>query len=227
MCALVGPNAAGKSTLLRLLMGHHTPWSGQVCLDGTPLRRRATCTRAHLISYVPQQGSVAFAFTVEEMVRMGIHAGGGYLSSAARAMSMCEVEALHDRVFQHLSTGQQQRVVLARAIAQSSAHGRFMLLDEPVSAMDVAHAHRTMALLRTLAAKGLGVLAVLHDIDLAARYADDVWLMAGGELTASGPWDEVLTTDNLEPVYGVHLERIASGSGRRPMFYVQPPGTMA
>jgi len=225
-CALVGPNASGKSTLLRLMMGHHVPWTGDVCLDGVSVRRHTTRQRARRISYVPPHGAAAFSYTVAEVVRMGLHVQGEDRQVMDAALGVCAVRDLRHCVFNQLSSGQQQRVMLARAVAQATSGGRFMLLDEPVSAMDVGHAHAAMELLRRMTSGGLGVLAVLHDIGLAARYADDVWLMNEGRIVASGFWDNVLTTERLQHVYGIRLEQIRAGANRRPMFYADFPDTM-
>lgn len=225
-CVLAGPNAAGKSTLLRLLMGQLLPWQGEVLLDGKAIRRHPVRRRARLISYVPQHGAAAFPYTVDEVVGMGLDGGAAPETTVGVALEACGLAPLRHRIFNTLSSGQQQRAMLARAVAQAEGEGRYMLLDEPVSAMDVAHVHRAMALLRGLVTSGLGVLAVLHDIGLAARYADDVWLMDRGRIVATGPWDEVLTAERLEPVYGIRLERIETGENRRPMYYADGEDTM-
>jgi iron complex transport system ATP-binding protein len=129
-------------------------------------------------------------------------------------------------VYHELSAGQQQRVLLARAMAQSAGHGCVMLLDEPGSMMDLYHAHRMMSTLGDLAAAGLTVLVVLHDLNLAARYADVVWLMHQGRLLASGPWDQVLVPALLEPVYRVRLTPLQLAGEARPVFFVAPADTI-
>jgi iron complex transport system ATP-binding protein len=133
---------------------------------------------------------------------------------------------LGERIYAHLSLGQQQRVLLARAIAQAAGAGRLMLLDEPASAMDLWHIHRTMGQLRALTRKGLSVLVVLHDLNLAARYADTVWLLDRGRLAAAGPWNTVLTPAVLEPIYRVGLTPLSGLRHHRPMFDVDLPGTL-
>jgi len=224
--ALIGPNAAGKTTLFRLMLGHLQPTRGRVRLEGRPLDRLSPVQRAARLSYVPQRGGTSFAFTVRQMVRMGRHALGPDPRAVEQALADCDLADLADRVYAHLSVGQQQRVLLARALAQAHGpHGRrgaAMLLDEPVSAMDPLHVHRTMNLLREQAARGLAVLIVLHDLNLAARYADDVWVLSQGRLVAAGPWSTALDPALLEEVYGVRFERLTPHDHDRPLFYAQP-----
>lgn len=239
--ALLGPNAAGKSTLLKLMLGQLAPRSGRVLLEGEPVSALPPRARARRVSYVPQRGSVSFAFTVREVVEMGRFAGGteGASEAVERAIDACGVRGIERRIFAELSAGQQQAVLVARAFAQAAGTGRAMLLDEPGSSMDLRHAHALMRLLRGVAnaahppvsptlGAGLAVLIVLHDINLAARYADDVWLMHEGRLVAAGPWQEVLRPEVLEPVYGVGLRALsaAEGGNDRPVFLVEPGATL-
>lgn len=212
VCAVIGPNAAGKTTLLRLMLGQLEPWAGAVELEGRAVAAMPVRERARRMSYVPQRGGVSFAFTVREVVAMGRFAAGGGRDVEA-AMRACEVEGLGDRPFVELSGGQQQRVLVARAMAQASSGGRVMLLDEPGSNMDLRHQHALMRLLRLQAEAGLAVCVVLHDLNLAAAYADDVWLMEAGRVTAAGPRDEVMTAERLAGAYGVAL-RVVEVGGR-------------
>ncbi len=222
VCALIGPNAAGKTTLLRLLLGQLEPWSGSVALDGRNVTQAAPHQRAEWIGYVPQHATASFAFTVEETVAMGRHALREDRPAVEHALKVCELTGLRRCVYGHLSAGQQQRVLLARAMAQLAGGGRVMLLDEPVSSMDLKHVEQTMRALRGLAASGLAVLIALHDLNLAARYADEVWLMQRGGMAAAGPWDRVLVPSVLEPVYEVRLRALAGGGRGRPIFCVDP-----
>jgi len=256
VCALIGPNAAGKSTLLKLMLGQLDPWEGVIELAGRPVSSLTPGQRAGLVSYVPQKGVVSFAFTVGQVVAMGRYALGDAEEAVDRALAVCDLTDLRDRVFAELSGGQQQRVLLARAVAQSAGAGRVMLLDEPASGMDLWHVHQTMRLLGALAKGdgggpderggpgGPGVLVVLHDVNLAARYADDVWLMDAGGLAAAGPWREVMQPKLLESVYRVRFqpmqapEEHASGvpgpgiptagtrPDKRPVFWIDPADTI-
>jgi len=233
--ALVGPNAAGKSTLIRVLLGAVTPWTGTVTLGGLELSTLSPAVRARWISYVPQRTGGRFAYTVGQMVAM---AAPGHLEPGHSAVGTGNTvgqqvdQVLHDagltpiadRVFAELSGGQQQQVLLARAEYQARHSGRLMLLDEPASHLDLRHAHQTMQRLRGLAAAGLAVLVVVHDLNLALRYADDAWLMDEGRLVASGTWQQVLTPEVLSPVYGVGLHQIIEPSQPRPVLLVEPGG---
>ncbi len=235
--ALIGPNAAGKTTLLRVMLGQLRPDSGEVRVDGQSVEAVSPGRRARLISYVPQRGLVSFAFTVEQVVTMGRFAARPDDTAIDEALAATDLTEHRARVYQELSAGQQQRVLLARALAQSAREGRVMLLDEPGSAMDLWHVHRMMGTLRETAQRGLAVLVALHDLNLAARYADDVWLLNDGQLAAAGRWDQVLQPAVLEPVYRVGMTPLtvgdaaggvsgATSGGGRPVFHVEPSAMM-
>ena len=224
LSVLLGPNAAGEATVLRLRVGPLQPDGGRVMLDGKPIEAHSAAARAAAISYVPQQGQAGFAFTVSQVVAMGRFAVGRDDDAVAEALARCDLASLGHRPFNELSVGQQQRVMLARALAQAAGGGRVMLLDEPVSAMDLWHVHHVMRLLRDLARQGMAVVTVLHDLNLAAEYADDIWLLDDGRLLAQGPWPTVLTPKRLEPVYGVSLTSLPRPGSDRPMFAVTGAG---
>lgn len=222
LVALIGPNAAGKSTLLRLMLGQLRPDAGHMRLAGLDVAAMSPRDRAARVSYVPQQGSLGFAFTVREVVAMGRFAAGRDANTVDHAIEQCDLAPIRDRVFAHLSAGQQQRVMLARAIAQAGGRGRLMLLDEPGSHMDLWHVHAMMRLLVGLTGAGLAVLVVLHDLNLAARYADEVWLMHEGRVVEAGAWDRVMQPAHLEPVYRVRLRAVNGAAGGRPVLVVDP-----
>ncbi len=232
VCALIGPNAVGKTTLLRLILGQLLPWSGSLTLAGRPVASWSGRQRAACISYVPQHGRVSFAFTAEQVVAMGRFALPADAGAIEQAIEACHLRLVRQRVYAQLSAGQQQRVLLARAMAQAGGRdpdpgpAGVMLLDEPVSSMDLRHLHRTMRLLVQLSRSGLAVLVVLHDLNLAARYADDVWLMRDGTLAASGPWSQVLRPDLLEPAYGISVRPLDTPVAGRPMFFVDEHDTL-
>ncbi len=224
--ALIGPNASGKSTLVRLMLGALHPDAGRVSLGGMEVGRLRPAARARWVSYVPQRGGVGFAFTVRQIVAMARYVAGDAKQrgdAIERLLIDYDLADVADRPFPYLSGGQQQRVLLARAHAQSLGGGRVMLLDEPASHLDLRHAHALMHRLRGLADGGLAVLVVVHDLNLALRYADDAWLLDAGRLVAAGPWDRVLTPEVLQPVYGVALRRVepeAGGPDARPALLV-------
>lgn len=229
--ALIGPNGSGKSTLLRLMLGQFRPASGRIALAGEPLESVAVNRRAGLMAYVPQRASVAFAYSVRQVVAMGRYATGPDAAAEHAAMEACDLLELAEVPVVELSVGQQQRVLVARALAQSAGCGRVMLLDEPTSAMDLSHVHRTLGLLREQVALGLAVVVVMQDLNLASRYSDRVWLMERGRLAASGDWNAVLRPEVLEPVYGVKLQSVAATRGGdgvvRPVLDVELPPPVA
>jgi len=227
LTALLGPNAAGKTTLLRLMLGQLEPRSGEVLLNGEPVRSLGSRKRAARMSYVPQRSHTQFAFTVRQVVAMGRFALRVDDGAVSRAMDRCDLNGIADRPYLQLSAGQQQRVLLGRAMAQAAGQGTAMLLDEPTASMDLQHVHGTMARLRALAAGGMAIVVVLHDVNLAAKYADDVWLMQAGAMAAAGAWDDVLTQQRLSDVYALDLRVVAHDSRQRPVFAAEPSGTLS
>ncbi len=213
--AIVGPNGSGKSTLVRLLLGRLHPQSGRITLDNRPINRLSARARAQRLAYVPQHASLAFRYSVEQVVRFGLIAQGRSPSQSVvfRALERADIADRAGEPFAQLSAGQQQRVTLARAIAQlsSAPEGtpRVLLADEPTASMDPRHALACMELLRDLASDGVGVAIVIHDLSLALRVADHALLLDDhGRPAASGPADEVLTPATLRPVFGVRFARV-------------------
>lgn len=209
--ALVGPNGAGKSTLMRVVSGVLPARSGEVWLDDLNLLRLAPAARAQRLAVVPQLARLPEAFTVGEIVLMGrtphlpLWAGEGAHDEAIawQAMRRVQVEAFAGRRAGELSGGEQQRVVLARALAQEP---QVLLLDEPTAHLDLKHQITVLALVRSLAkAEGLAVLLTLHDLNQAAAYADRVALLQQGALVACGPPAEVLIPERLSALYDVPI----------------------
>ena len=203
--ALVGPNGCGKSTLLSALSGTRRPDSGSVRIGDAEVASLDQRRLARLRSLVTQHHRVDTPFTVREVVEMGRYPWTR-TSQAARspelidaAMAACELGELADRPFPQLSGGQQARVCLARALAQDTP---VMLLDEPTAALDIAHSELVLTLLRRRAAAHGTVVLVVHDLSLAAAYADQVALMKDGELLAAGSPADVLTAELLGRTYG-------------------------
>ncbi len=226
--AILGPNAAGKSTLLRCIIGAITPTSGAALIDGRAAHRMSAYHMAQQVAYVPQRSTVSASFTVREVVELGRYALPGNPEAVAQAMARLELTDLADRPYPALSVGQQQRVTLARAIAQlagprlamrgqsqPNAHQRHLILDEPMSAMDLRHVRECARLLRELAEEGITILIALHDLALAARLADDVWLLNDGRLIEAGPVQDVLRIDLLREVYGVQFDWAQRAGGER------------
>ncbi|NEX45394.1 heme ABC transporter ATP-binding protein [Pseudotabrizicola algicola] len=205
---IVGPNGSGKTTLLRALTGD-VPYQGRVILNGQDCAGLSAWELAAVRGVLPQAAVLAFPFTVAEVVRLGLtsarHSGRGDL--VARALAAVDLAGLAARLYQELSGGQQARVQLARVLVQVwepmvDGLPRWLLLDEPVASLDIAHQLGVVALMRDYARKGGGVVAVLHDLNLTAMAADRVWLMDQGRLTGQGPVAEVLTDAALERAYG-------------------------
>jgi iron complex transport system ATP-binding protein len=209
--ALVGPNGAGKSTLLRVLSGIVPARGGQARLDGTDLLRLGAGERARRLAVVPQMVHLPEAFTVGEVVLMGrtphlpLWAGEGRrdCDAAWLAMRRAQVEHLAERRVDELSGGEQQRVVLARALAQEP---QVLLLDEPTAHLDLKHQVGVLELVRSLAQEHhLAVLMTLHDLNQATLHADRVALLHRGEIVAQGRAAEVFTAETLSRVYGVPI----------------------
>lgn len=222
--AILGPNGAGKSTLLSLLSGQRRPDAGQVLLDEAPLHGFSAAALALRRAVMPQESAVAFDFTVREVAELGRYPHrrspdvdeAGIVTQALRATA---VDGLSGRIFNTLSGGEKARTHLARALAQvwmplPGGAARWLLLDEPTAALDLAHQHQALRLLRERAqGQGMGVVAVLHDLNLALRYADDVLLLAPGEPACFGPAGEVLTPPRIERVWGVPCEPVRGPQG--------------
>jgi iron complex transport system ATP-binding protein len=203
--ALVGPNGAGKSTLLKLLAGDLSPSGGEVTLEGRPLARFGAKELALKRALLPQQTILQFAFTARAVVAMGRHPHLGMAGESPEddavveaALARTETVPLAERVYPSLSGGEQARVSLARVLAQETP---VLLLDEPTAALDLRHQQSVLRIARDLAREGTAVLAVLHDLNLAATYADRIALLDEGKLVADGtPWD-VLTEERLSAVF--------------------------
>ncbi len=230
-CGIIGPNGAGKSTLLRLLAGLVRPTAGDVILDGRPLADMPAAQRARRIAYLPQNLPDDLPLTAGEVVLMGRypHRRFGLFEDAAdeRIADDClrttETFEFKHRPMSTLSGGEAQRVHLAAALAQQPA---ILLLDEPTAALDLYHQIGIFQTLRRLAVEqSLLIVAVTHDLNLAARFCDRVVLLDGGRLTAAGPTQDVLRPAVLEPVYRVELRTIeVDGEVRIVPGRARPPG---
>lgn len=211
--AVVGPNGAGKSTLLRALSGVVAPARGEVLLDGRPIASLSRLEIARSVAVVPQDVPTAPGFTVREVVAMGRapHQGAWMRERAedrdaiAAALVRCGVEAFAERSFTALSGGERKRVLVAQALAQAP---RVLLLDEPSAFLDLRHALAVFDRAAEEAARGCAVLAIVHDLSLAARYAARVALLVDGRLEAVGAPDEVLDEARLARAFGVAIARV-------------------
>ncbi len=221
LSVVLGPNGAGKSTLLGLLSGLLRPAAGEVKLLGQPLQRYDLRQRAQHLAVLLQQQPLDFAFSVREVIAMG-----GYplnLSAPeqdariAQLAQALDLDALLARSYLTLSGGEAQRVQLARVLAQRGREPSVILLDEPLAALDLRHQHQALELLKTLVAQGYAVLCVLHDLNLAAHYADRVLLLRDGQLAYQGTVDAVMQAERLSALFEVQIERHRCDDGR-PLF---------
>lgn len=206
-CGIVGPNGSGKSTLLKALSGVLRPSGGEVLLDGVQLAHLNPTALARRVAVVAQDNPADFDFSVLDVVLMGRFPHLGRLqwegprdeALAREALALVRAEDLADRPYRSLSGGERQRVALARALCQQP---EVLLLDEPTSHLDLGHQAEAFNLLESLNRQGLTVIAVLHDLNLAARYCDRLVVMQSGRVVADGPTAQVLTEDLVRRVYG-------------------------
>lgn len=218
LLVLIGPNGAGKSSLLKVLAGLTHATTGIATLDDRALPTWHPRDLARRRAMLSQRVDLDFGFLAEEVVALGRgphpadrERDAGIVTAALHA---AHAWALRGRRYTVLSGGERQRVQLARVLAQvweGASHGAWLLLDEPEAGLDIAHQHFILRRARALATQGFGVVAVLHDLALAARYADEVALLAGGRLLRQGPPGVTLDPALLSEVYGIALVRGAAG----------------
>ena len=206
---LVGPNGCGKSTLLDLLMANRLPAAGTIRLNDRPLADYGRRQLARRLALVPQDFSIHFAFTVLEVVLMGRHpylprfgaVSAADLAIAEAAMAAIGIGEFRDRYVTELSGGEKQRVVVARALAQETP---VLMLDEATSNLDIGHALEIFRVARArVQERGDTVIAVVHNLNLAAAFCDELIFMKQGRLVACGPTAETLTPEIVREVFGV------------------------
>lgn len=210
MVAILGANGAGKSTLMNLLSGEKRSTRGNVELNGKALVKHESLALAKARAMLSQQFSVSLAFTVRELVLMGRYPHFQSSPSAIdqqvvqEVMEICGITRLSDRVIMSLSGGEQQRVHLARVLAQIWKNSNaLLLLDEPVSALDMRFQQQVLAIAKSLSRKGMMVLVILHDVNLAALYADRILMLKQGEKLYDGTPVSVLTQENIKTIFSV------------------------
>ena len=221
--AIVGANACGKSTLLKAMARLLTPSAGQVLLDGKSIHRLPTKQVARVLGLLPQSPIAPDGIAVSDLVSRGRHPHQGALSrwtstddaAVARALEATDVTHLADRPVDELSGGQRQRVWIAMALAQETD---VLLLDEPTTFLDISHQIDVLDLLTDLNRdRGTTVAMVLHDLNLAARYADHLVAMAQGEVIAAGDPSDVLTEETVRRVFGLDSRVVPDPLTGRPM----------
>jgi iron complex transport system ATP-binding protein len=221
---LLGPNGAGKSTLVRLVAGLVAPASGEVRLAGLDPHATSRRAVARVCAFVPQEPRLAWPFTVRETVMMGRAPHQGLLALPTRfdrgavdgALEACDLIHLAGRRLDALSGGERRRVFFARALAQEP---RVLLLDEPTAFLDLAHQVAVMRMARLAAQGGLSVVAVLHDLNLAAAACDRLVVLSGGRVVAEGAPAAVLTEERVAEVWGVPVWRGEDGKSGAPVVH--------
>ncbi|GHB26393.1 hemin import ATP-binding protein HmuV [Pseudovibrio japonicus] len=212
---IIGPNGAGKSTLLKCLTGDQQPSAGVVMLDGTPLPSLPPIELATRRAVLPQSSQLSFPFSVEEVVMLGLISGSHGLNAyelrprVLEALERVGLGSYIHRDYQELSGGEKQRVHLARVLCQvweprQKGRANYLFLDEPTASLDLKHQIDVLEMGRHYANAGGGVVAVLHDIDLACVYADKIFVLDHGNLLAHGTPQDIITTELLCSVY--HLD---------------------
>ncbi len=226
MAAIVGPNGAGKSTLMSVLSGFRDDYEGRCTFRDVEIRKWKKRDLGRQMTFIPQMIRLEFPFTAEQVVFMGRtpHCHGLFESqddreAVRKAMEVTETTGFAQREFRELSGGERQRVVLAGALAQEPS---VLLLDEPTTFLDLKHQINTYSLLQKLARDGIAVVAVTHDLNLAASYADRMIVMSQGRIAADGEPEQVLTAPMLEEVFEVDAE-IRQGPDGRPWVFCQSP----
>lgn len=218
LVALIGPNGAGKTSLLRAALGLLPPDAGQAWLNERPIAALTPADRARGLAYLPQQRALAWPLRVRDVVALGRFAHGVNVAALApadhaaveQALARCQLQALAERTCDSLSGGELARVHMARALATQAP---LLVADEPVAALDPRHQLGIMQTLRDTADAGGGVLVVLHDLNLASRYADRLLWLQQGRIVCAGPPATTLTAARMAAVYGVEAQ-IADGQLR-------------
>ena len=225
---LLGPNGVGKTTLLDCASGEIQPASGEVVLNNQRILDIPLATKACKLAVLPQQSALQFPFSVAEVVSLGRfpHSSGSVCDNAilAAVSDALDITALLKRRYTQLSGGEKQRVQLARVICQVSVSaeldvvdGGVLLLDEPLSALDLQHQTRVMDLIKRLNGNGLSVLAVLHDINLAASYANKIAYLESGRLVACDSPENMVTPAFISQIYGIDVSVIEHPVTAKPL----------
>ncbi|MEN4882631.1 Fe3+-hydroxamate ABC transporter ATP-binding protein FhuC [Pantoea agglomerans] len=223
---LIGHNGSGKSTLLKMLGRHHAASSGEVLLNQQPVGRWNSKAFARQVAYLPQQLPAAEGMTVRELVAIGRYPWHGALGRFGQedrdrvedAIAQVGLNAFAGRLVDSLSGGERQRAWLAMMVAQNS---RCLLLDEPTSALDIAHQVEVLALIKALSQqRGLTVIAVLHDINMAARYCDHLVALRQGAMIAEGYAEAIMQPEVLGGIYGIPMGILPHPQGGAPVSFV-------
>jgi iron complex transport system ATP-binding protein len=212
---ILGPNGAGKTSLLRAAAGLIAPSAGKIAIDGRAIVAMRRDERARTVGYLPQSGDVAWNMPARDVVALGRlpHRArtADDIAAVLAAMAATDTEQFAERRVGELSGGERARVLLARVLA---GEPQWLLADEPLASLDPAHQLDLLDRLRGQAARGVGVVVVLHDLVQAARVADEILMLRDGRVFAFGPPDEVLTQQHLRDAFGVDVLLFADAQGR-------------
>lgn len=224
--AVIGPNGSGKSTLLRAMSGD-IPYEGKILLNGLNIDTLQPWELASIRAVLPQKSTLAFSFTVSEVVHIGLRNGIGAESNEIiyEALSCVGLLGFAQRQYSELSGGEQQRVQLARVIAQvwkphEAGQTRWIFLDEPVSSLDIAHQIEVMNIAKNFAHSGGGVIVIMHDLNLTSMYADNIAVLHKGRKLCQGMPQDVMTDEWLSLAYQCDLR--VNTSPQPPATYILP-----
>ncbi len=223
---ILGHNGSGKSTLVKLMARQQRPSRGVLRFAGCPIENWNNRAFARKVAYLPQQTPPAAGMLVKELVALGRYPWHGALGrfgqrdrdKVAEAMTLTDIERFADRLVDSLSGGERQRAWLAMLVAQDA---ECLLLDEPIAALDLAHQLEVLTLARQLShQRGLGIVVVLHDVNMAARFCDDIVALHSGRLVARGTPEQIVRPDILQAIYGVEIGVIPHPQGGRPLAFM-------
>jgi iron complex transport system ATP-binding protein len=219
---LLGPNGSGKSTLLKTLTKTLSPISGEITLEGKKQNELSFAQLSQKVAYVPQEELPPFRFTVRQVVLMGrLPLSAGFFDTPAdqeatdKALAEADCCAIAGRPVTEISGGERQRVLIARALAQSTD---LLLLDEPTSHLDIGHQVAIIQLAQRLQSQGKALLTAMHDLNLAADLGDTALLLSEGKVAMIAPVEEVLASPMLDKTYGVPFQRFRDETGRLRVF---------
>lgn len=227
LTVILGPNGAGKSTLFKVLSGESQCKHGNIVYNGQALHTFNPKQLAQVRAVMPQHSSLTFPFKVEEVIELGLLSlGKTYrISLLEEVMKITQTWEFREQLYGNLSGGEKQRVQLARVLIQiweKRPFPRYLLLDEPTSSMDIALQHLVLQIINKIKSRNIAVLAILHDFNLAANYADKIVLMAKGLIYTQGNVQETLTTTNLREVFNYPIQVIPPSS-EHPMIIQSMP----
>ena len=216
--AVVGPNGAGKTTLLKILAGETRQYKGKINLEGKPLSGYKARELSRIRAILSQYTLVSFPFTVEQVIEIGRYAHRSTSvenkTIISEAMELTRTTAFKGRTYQTLSGGEMQRVQMARVIAQlwdGGLSSKYLLLDEPTSSLDLAQQQGLLSLAKTLCSRRFAVMTILHDLNLAAQYADEILFLKNGKIMAYGPVKQVLKQDVIERTFDHPVTLLETG----------------